>query len=175
MAEARFGITVISGIGMSENTFGLIESPTGERRSGSLGKPRQHPDVRILNEARVVDDQGIQVADGATGELRYRNPVLMKGYFRDPEQTAAAIQDGWLYTGDLVRRDSDAFFYFVDRKKDVIRVRGENVASAEVEQVLMERPPFLRLRSSASLRTWATRRSSQWWSLAPGTRSPSKI
>jgi crotonobetaine/carnitine-CoA ligase len=138
--EERFGLTLISGIGMSETTYGLIESIRGERRPGSLGKPRQHPDPRIRNEARVVDDEGRDLPAGEVGELIFRNPVMMKGYYRDPEQTAQTIGDGWLYTGDLVRRDEDGFFYFVDRKKDIIRVRGENVASAEVEQVLGEHP-----------------------------------
>jgi len=138
--EQRFGLTLISGIGMSETTFGLIESLHGERRPGSLGKPRQHPDPRIVNEARVVDDDGQDVPAGEVGELIFRNPVMMKGYYRDPEQTAQTIRDGWLYTGDLVRQDEDGFFYFVDRKKDIIRVRGENVSSSEVEQVLSEHP-----------------------------------
>jgi carnitine-CoA ligase len=138
--EKRFGLTVISGIGMSESTYGLIESIHGERRPGSLGKPRQHPDPRIVNEARVVDDEGRDAPTGEVGELIYRNSVMMKGYYRDPEQTAATIRDGWLYTGDLVRRDEDGFFYFVDRKKDIIRVRGENVSSLEVEQTLSEHP-----------------------------------
>ena len=138
--EGRFGLTLISGFGMSETTFGLIESLRGERRPGSLGKPRQHPDPRIVNDARVVDDEGRDVPAGEVGELIFRNPVMMKGYYRDPEQTAKTIRDGWLYTGDLVRKDEDGFFYFVDRKKDIIRVRGENVSSAEVEQVLSEHP-----------------------------------
>jgi crotonobetaine/carnitine-CoA ligase len=153
--EERFGLTLISGIGMSENTFGLIEplhegrrqpdSPPWGRRAagwsvGSLGKPRQHPDPRIVNEARVVDDEGREVPAGEVGELIFRNPVLMKGYYRDPEQTAETIRDGWLYTGDLVRRDEDGFFTFVDRKKDIIRVRGENVSSAEVEEALSAHP-----------------------------------
>lgn len=136
--EKRFGLTLISGMGMSESTFGLIEPLHEERRPASLGKPRQHPDPRIVNEARVVDGQGREVPAGETGELIYRNPIMMKGYYRDPEQTAEAIRDGWLYTGDLVRKDEDGYFYFVDRKKDIIRVRGENVSSAEVEQVLSE-------------------------------------
>jgi crotonobetaine/carnitine-CoA ligase len=138
--EERFGITLISGIGMSENTFELIEPLHEERRPGSLGKPRQHPDPRIVNEARVVDDEGRDVPDGEVGELIFRNPVLMKGYYRDPEQTAQTVRDGWLYTGDLVRRDEDGYFYFIDRKKDIIRVRGENVSSAEVEGVLADHP-----------------------------------
>jgi carnitine-CoA ligase len=136
--EERFGLTLISGIGMSETTYGLIESPHGERRSGSLGKPRQHSDPRIVNEARVVDDAGIEVPRNVVGELAFRNPVMMKGYYRNPGETEKTIRDGWLYTGDLVREDEDGYFYFVDRKKDIIRVRGENVASAEVEGVLGE-------------------------------------
>jgi crotonobetaine/carnitine-CoA ligase len=138
--EERFGITLISGIGMSENTYGLIEPLHEPRRSGSLGKPRRHPDPRIANEARVVDDGGSEVPAGETGELIFRNPVLMNGYYREPEQTAETIRDGWLYTGDLVRRDEDGYFYFVDRKKDIIRVRGENVSSSEVEEVLSAYP-----------------------------------
>ena len=138
--EERFGLTLLSGIGMSETTFGLIESIHGERRPGSLGKPRQHPDPRIVNEARVVDDKGRDVPPGEVGELIFRSPVMMKGYWRDAEQTAQSVRDGWLYTGDLVRKDEEGFFYFVDRKKDIIRVRGENVSSAEVEQVLSEHP-----------------------------------
>lgn len=138
--EDRFGLTLISGIGMSETTYGLIESPHGERRSGSLGKPRQHGDPLIVNEARVVDDAGNEVPRNTVGELVFRNPVMMKGYYRNPDETAKTIRDGWLYTGDLVREDEDGYFYFVDRKKDIIRVRGENVASAEVEAVLGEHP-----------------------------------
>jgi crotonobetaine/carnitine-CoA ligase len=65
---------------------------------------------------------------------------MMKGYYRDPEQTEATIRNGWLYTGDLVRQDADGYFYYVDRKKDIVRVRGENVSSSEVEQVLAEHP-----------------------------------
>jgi carnitine-CoA ligase len=142
-AEKRFNVKIISGIGMSENTFGLIESIDGERRPGSLGRVRQHPDPRIVNEARVVDDKGNAVPAGETGELIFRNPVLMKGYYRDPEQTAATVHAGWLHTGDLVRRDEDGFFYYVDRKKDIVRVRGENVAPAEVEQLLSRHPAVL--------------------------------
>jgi crotonobetaine/carnitine-CoA ligase len=138
--EERFNLALLSGFGMSENTFGLMEAIHGERRPGSLGKARQHPDPRLVNEARAVDEQGREVSSGEVGELVFRNPVMMKGYFRDPEQTAATIRDGWLYTGDLVRRDEDGFFYYVDRKKDIIRVRGENVSSAEVEGVLAEHP-----------------------------------
>ncbi len=138
--EERFGIRMISGFGMSETTFGLIEDPYGERRSGSMGKARQHPDPSFVNEARVVDDAGTEVPPGVTGELIISNPAMMRGYFEDPERTAESLRDGWLWTGDLARRDDDGFFYYVDRKKDIIRRRGENVSSLEVEVVLASHP-----------------------------------
>jgi crotonobetaine/carnitine-CoA ligase len=138
--EERFGLRMISGFGMSETTFGLIEDPYGERRSGSMGKARQHPDPAFVNEARVVSDDGAELPAGETGELIIRNPAIMRGYFDDLERTAESLRDGWLWTGDLARRDEDGFFYYVDRKKDVIRRRGENVSSIEVEVVLAAHP-----------------------------------
>ncbi len=139
--ERRFGLRIISGFGMSETTFGFVEDVRGERRPGSIGKPRQHPDPGVpRNEARLVDDAGNDVPPGTVGELLLRNPALANGYFRDPERTAEAFRDGWLHTGDLLRRDEDGFHFFVDRKKDVIRRRGENISSVEVERVLVDHP-----------------------------------
>ena len=83
--EERFGVRVISGFGMSETTFGLIEDPYGERRPASMGKARQHPDPAFVNEARVVDDDGREVSPGQAGELIISNPAIMRGYFDDPE------------------------------------------------------------------------------------------
>jgi carnitine-CoA ligase len=138
--EERFGVRVISGFGMSETTFGLIEDPYGERRSASMGKARQHPDPAFVNEARVVDDEGREVPPGEAGELIISNPAIMRGYFNDPEKTAESLRGGWLWTGDLATRDEDGFFYFLDRKKDIVRRRGENVSSVEVEVVLTAHP-----------------------------------
>jgi len=134
--EARFGFHIICGYGMSEATFGLIEAIEGERRDGSMGKPRCHPDSGFYCEARVVDERGREVPDGEVGELLLRNPALMAGYFQDPEATAARIRGGWLHTGDMVWRDEDGFYYFVDRRAGIIRRRGENVSSHEVEEAL---------------------------------------
>jgi crotonobetaine/carnitine-CoA ligase len=80
------------------------------------------------------------VPDGETGELAVRTPIVMQGYFRDPEATAAAFRDGWFLTGDLVRRDADGYFWFVARKKDIIRRRGENVSGAELDRVVGSHP-----------------------------------
>jgi crotonobetaine/carnitine-CoA ligase len=93
-----------------------------------MGKLRQHPRLGAINEARLAEN----------GELWLRNPALMARYFRDPEQTAAAIDaDGWLHTGDVVSRDADGYFTFVSRKKEMLRRRGENIAAAEIENVLV--------------------------------------
>src|SRR5918992_50615 len=140
--EQRFGLRIISGFGMSETTFGFVEDVHGYRRPGSIGKPRQHPDPTVpRNEARLVDDAGHEVGPDVVGELHLHNRTLALGYFRDPERTAESfLPDGWLRTGDLLRRDADGFWFFVDRKKDVIRRRGENVSSVEVERVLVDHP-----------------------------------
>ncbi len=140
--ERRFGLRIISGFGMSETTFGFVEDVHGYRQPGSIGKPRQHPDAAVpRNEARLLDDQGQEVGPEVLGELHLRGPAHALGYFRDPERTAESfLPDGWLRTGDLLRRDADGFYFFVDRKKDVIRRRGENVSSVEVERVLVDHP-----------------------------------
>ena len=93
----------------------------GERRANSMGLPARHPDPTVpFAELRVVDDDGADVTDGRAGELWVRTPILMQGYYKDPEQTAASMHEGWFRTGDLVRRDADGYFYFVARKKDIV-------------------------------------------------------
>jgi crotonobetaine/carnitine-CoA ligase len=135
--EERFGTRVVVGYGMSETTFGTIW-PRGEPpRHGTMGTLRQHPRLGNVNRARVVDDDGRDVADGQTGELWLQSPGTMAGYWASPAETAAALTDGWLHTGDLVSRDADGWFRFVARKKDVIRRRGENIAAAEIENALL--------------------------------------
>ena len=137
--EARYAITLVSGFGMSETTFGLVES-LAKRPAGTIGKPRLHPDARLRNEVRVVDDDDRDVAPGEVGELVIRNAMTMKGYFDDPEQTSQAMRGGWLHTGDYATRDAAGYFTFVDRKKDIVRHRGENVSSLEVELTLADHP-----------------------------------
>jgi crotonobetaine/carnitine-CoA ligase len=113
----------------------------GEKRPLSMGKPAQHPDPQVkFAELRVVDDDGRDVPDGAAGELWAKTPILMQGYYKDPEQTAAAMHEGWFKTGDLVRRDADGYYYFVARKKDIIRRRGENISGAEIDRVVSDHP-----------------------------------
>ena len=134
--QERFGTAVIVGFGMTETCYGTIEGIGQSRRNGSSGRPRQHPDPAFINQVRIVDDAGEPVAFGATGEITVKNPATMSGYWRNEEQTRLALREGWLFTGDLGRMDEDGFLYFVDRKKDVIRRRGENISSQEVEDVI---------------------------------------
>jgi long-chain acyl-CoA synthetase len=91
-------------------------------------------------EVRVVDEQGQEVPVGEVGEGIIRAPSIMEGYFEQPALTAQAIQDGWVYTGDLIKKDEQGFFHFADRKKDMIKSGGENVYAQEVERVILSHP-----------------------------------
>jgi carnitine-CoA ligase len=138
--EERFGLSMSVGYGLSECTFGTIWPRDEAPRYGAMGKLRQHPRLGVVNHARVVRDDGTDSAPGEPGELLLENPCIMHGYWNAPEETAEVLRDGWLRTGDLVRRDADGWYTFISRKKDVIRRRGENVAAAEVENVLCQHP-----------------------------------
>ena len=141
--QDRFGTDIIVGFGMTETCYGTIERIGDARRPMSSGLPRQHPDPSFTNEIRIADDAGNPVSVGAVGEITIKNPATMLGYWRNEEQTQLALRDGWLFTGDLGWLDQDGFLYFVDRKKDVIRRRGENISSQEVEDVIKRHPQVL--------------------------------
>lgn len=111
-----------------------ITDAKSERRLASCGKPVEGVDVR------VVDFDGNDIKPGEVGEIIARGPNIMLGYWKRPEETAAAIRDGWLHTGDLATVDEDGYIYLVDRKKDMIVTGGENVFSTEVEAVLYAHP-----------------------------------
>jgi fatty-acyl-CoA synthase len=104
------------------------------RKPGSAGKP-------VLNvETRVVDDRMEDVAPGEIGEIVHRSPHLMLGYYHDEERTRAAFEGGWFHSGDLGVLDADGYLSVVDRKKDMIKTGGENVASREVEEAIYRLP-----------------------------------
>jgi acyl-CoA synthetase (AMP-forming)/AMP-acid ligase II len=130
---------IISAFGQTEMSPVTTSLPGEEsiRKIGSVGKPI--PTI----VARVVDENMNDVLPGQVGEIVYRGPTLMSGYWRDPEATAAAFDGGWFHSGDLVRADEEGFLYVVDRKKDMIISGGENIYCAEVENVLAAHPGVL--------------------------------
>ncbi len=138
----EFGVpTLIEGYGMSEIPGALNNPFPGPHKVGSMGLPSRHPDPSLrFAELRVVDENADDVPDGDTGELAVKTPMLMKGYYRDPAQTVAAFRDGWFLTGDLAWRDADGYFWFVARKKDIIRRRGENISGAELDRIVELHP-----------------------------------
>jgi len=140
--RAQFNIPVlIEGYGMTEIPGACNNPFEGPHKTGSMGQAARHPDhSRTFAEMRVVDSAGNKVPDGEVGEIVVRTPIVMKGYYRDPKQTAAAFRDGWFLTGDMGYRDSDGFFYFVARSTEIIRKRGENISAAELDRVIGRHP-----------------------------------
>jgi fatty-acyl-CoA synthase len=104
------------------------------RKAGSAGR------ATLNVEIRLVDDDGRDVPLGEIGEIVHRSPQLLRGYFKDEERTREAFRGGWFHSGDLARMDSEGYITIIDRKKDVIKTGGENVASREVEEMLYGHP-----------------------------------
>jgi crotonobetaine/carnitine-CoA ligase len=137
--EERFGLTLLPPFGTSESSVVCYSTP-GSVRRGSSGRPIEEYEVR------VVDDLGAPVPPGVVGEIvtRPRHPdSMMRGYFKQPEVTVQALRDLWYHTGDLGRLDEEGYLFFVDRKKDAIRRRGENISSFEIERVIDRLPQVL--------------------------------
>jgi acyl-CoA synthetase (AMP-forming)/AMP-acid ligase II len=113
----------------------IVNSRWGLRKRGSCGMAFPGCDVKLVGE-----DGSTEMGPNEVGELVTRNPGLAKGYWKRPEATAERFRDGWLFTGDLMRRDEDGFYYFLGRKDDRINVGGENVYPKEVEDILLRHP-----------------------------------
>jgi long-chain acyl-CoA synthetase len=133
--EARFGVHIWEGYGLTETAPVVATSVGTDAPFGSIGVPVRGVDVRL------VDAQGGDVPIGDAGEIWVRGPNVFQGYWHDASATATALtDDGWLRTGDLAVVDDDGFLYLVDRAKDLVIVSGFNVYPAEVEGVLAEHP-----------------------------------
>ena len=134
--ERRTRRPIWEGYGLSEgapvsfNTY--LRGPVG----GSIGVPIPGTDVRIVDP----ESGEKEVEIGEPGELVVKGPQVMKGYWQMPDETANALRDGWLYTGDIARMDEEGYLYIVDRKKDLINVSGYNVYPREVEEILYQHP-----------------------------------
>jgi long-chain acyl-CoA synthetase len=134
--EAAFGCKILEGYGLSETSpIASFNHPDRERKPGSIGTPIAGV------EMKVIGDDGESLPSGEIGEIVIRGHNVMKGYWRQPDATAAAIDaDGWFRTGDMAIVDEDGYFFIVDRKKDMIIRGGYNVYPREVEEVLYEHP-----------------------------------
>jgi long-chain acyl-CoA synthetase len=130
------GVLVFQGYGMTEASpvthLGYLDPAL--YKPESIGQPVAKTDCRVL------DANENQVAPGEPGELVMRGPQFTKGYWKDPQATAAVLRDGWYWSGDIVTRDENDFYFVVDRRKEMIKYKGFPVAPAEVESVLLEHP-----------------------------------
>lgn len=132
----RFGIDVYTIFNMTEISSPIV-STANPPRAGTCGQ------VRPGCEVRLVDDNDCEVPTGMVGEMIIRTDrpwTMNSGYYKNAEATARAWRNGWFHTGDAFRRDSEGYFYFVDRMKDAIRRRGENISSFEVESEIVAHP-----------------------------------
>ena len=138
--EELTGGKIIEGYGLTEASPVTHVNPhLGDRRVNTIGLPLPDTDCRLVS----LDDPDVDVPEGETGELLIRGPQIMAGYWNRPDETAATIRDGWLYTGDLASRDAAGWFRIVGRKKEMIVAGGYNIYPDEVDQILSAHPAVL--------------------------------
>ncbi len=139
MSETFPGTQILAAFGQTEMSpvTCMLLGDDAIRKLGSVGK------VIPTVSARVVDDDMNDVPIGQVGEIVYRAPTLMEGYWNNPKATAEAFAGGWFHSGDLVRQDEEGYIWVVDRKKDMIISGGENIYCAEVENVLAGHPAIV--------------------------------
>lgn len=131
----RLGAAIVPVWGSTETTGVALAAPLdGSAPAGSMGRPAPFYDVR------VIDERGGEAAPGVVGEMAVGGPGVCQGYFNNPEETARNLRGGWFVSGDLVKRDEDGFFYFVDRRARMMKVGGLKVFCAEIEAALRAHP-----------------------------------
>lgn len=135
------GATIVEGYGLTEASPITHINPlqSANQKSGSIGMPLPGTDARIVD----MEGGSLSLPPGKMGELVVRGPQVMQGYWKRDDETASALRNGWLYTGDLATMDEDGYFHIVDRKKDMVIVAGYNVYPREVDEVLLEHPKIL--------------------------------
>jgi long-chain acyl-CoA synthetase len=135
------GVLVCQGYGMTEASpvthVGYLDP--GLYKPDSIGQPLAQTECRVVNAMDIAGSEN-EVPSGQPGELVMRGPQFMMGYWKNPQATAAVLHDGWFWSGDIVTRDADDFYYVVDRLKEMIKYKGFPVAPAEVEALLLEHP-----------------------------------
>ena len=135
------GATLVEGYGLTEASPITHVNPlqSSNQKSGSIGMPLPSTDARIVD----MEGGSLTLPPGKMGELVIKGPQVMRGYWNRPDETASALRNGWLYTGDLGTMDAQGYFQIVDRKKDMVIVAGYNVYPREVDEVLLEHPDIL--------------------------------
>jgi long-chain acyl-CoA synthetase len=139
--QDKSGVLVVQGYGMTEASP-LTHSQPGDPaliRLDSVGMPTHNTEQKIVD----IETGERELPVGEDGEIIIRGPQIMQGYWKAPEETARALRDGWLYTGDIGHVDADGYTYIVDRKKEMIKYKGFGVAPAELESLLMEHPAVM--------------------------------
>ncbi|MGB3941770.1 MAG: long-chain fatty acid--CoA ligase [Candidatus Manganitrophaceae bacterium] len=135
--ESLTGGKLVEGYGLSEASPVTHANPiNGKRKEGSIGLPFPDTEVKIVDIETGLKELPL----GEIGELAVRGPQVMQGYWKKPQETVEVLRDGWLYTGDMAKMDEEGYFFIVDRKKEMIKSRGENVYPREVEEVLFRHP-----------------------------------
>ena len=131
------GIFFSEGYGLSESSSLGISNPIlGLKKVGSIGIPFPDNDVRLVD----LREGNEEVPQGEPGEIVMKGPLIMQGYWNNPQETAGQIRDGWLYTGDIAVRDEDGYIFIVDRKKDMVIAGGFNIYPREIDEVLFKHP-----------------------------------
>lgn len=138
--EELTGARLVEGYGLTEASpvthVNPINIQANDRRSRSIGLPLPDTQAKVMD----VETGERELADGEVGELIVKGPQVMEGYWKREQETRQALREGWLFTGDMARRDAEGYFYIQDRKKDMIKSGGENVFPREVEEVLLRHP-----------------------------------
>ncbi len=138
--ESLTGGTIIEGYGLSETSPVTHANPlTGARKTGSIGIPLPDTEAKIMD----LEFGERELGPGEAGELAVRGPQVMKGYWKNPEETQKVVKDGWLFTGDIAEMDAEGYVTIIDRKKDCILAGGYNVYPREIDEVLYEHPKVL--------------------------------
>jgi long-chain acyl-CoA synthetase len=137
--DEKYGVNILEGYGLSETSpvasFNVLDQP---KKAGSIGLPIVGVEFRLLDtENKVIEQSGVP------GEICIKGPNVMKGYYKRPEATAEAIQEGWFRSGDVAQRDDDGYYFIVDRKKDMLIRGGFNVYPREIEEILYQHPAIL--------------------------------
>ncbi len=138
--ERRFGVKLFEGYGLTETGTMAIANPIDDVRPGAIGLPLEH------NEVRIVEEGDVDVEPGTPGQILIRGRIpnsMMLEYFKEQEKTAEAMEGGWFHTGDVGKQREDGYYVFLDRMKDTIRRRGENISSFMIEKSILDHESVL--------------------------------